>query len=780
MWFVRRSLVCGLLGLIAGTTVQAQALFGVVSSHQEGPLPGANVFIRELGSGTVTDLDGRYEIAGIEPGIYEVEFSFVGYKTEHIRAEVGRTATRLDVTLEQDLVWSDEVLVDANRVERLTIDTRAVAVLEAAALDDVRGQTLGETLEHLPGMTALQTGPSISKPVIRGLHSERVLVLNAGVSQEGQQWGGEHAPEIDPFAPVRIEVIRGVAGVEYGVGAIGGVIRLEPLELPYVPGTPLRGQLSGNGFTNNRQGAGALYLEGVANRVPGLGWRVQGSLRKAGDAHAPNYVIANSAFQEQNGAVTLGFRRGPWNVMGHFSHFGTELGIFSGAHIGNLNDLLRAIERGQPTNVGSFGFDIAPPKQNITHDLASLRTRYALPSGSRWEVQYGIQRNHRQEFDAHRSYTDSLTASTRPAFELTLVSHSVEARFHHRPLGRFFGVVGFSGMNQLNVNGQSGFLIPNFRSYSGGLFARETLVLGTVELEAGARYDYHWVRAWPRSTEAGGGFVRRVSDYGSLTGVVGTIWRFIPSWSLSLNLGTAWRPPSVNEHYNFGVHHGTATFEIGDPDLELERSLGIDATLRHTGARARLELSGYLTRFERFIYLFPDPNPRVTIRGTFPTFRYDQADARLAGFDGSLEIDLHPALTLGSVVSVVRGENLRDNEPLFQMPGDRLRLLAHVNLPSTRRLLEPHFEVESLFVSRQSRVPEGADYAAPPPAYHLLNASLATDLQVGPTPIHLHLSVHNALNTVYRDYLSRFRYFVDDPGRSFVLRLSLPIGAPSP
>jgi iron complex outermembrane recepter protein len=761
-----------------GGSIQAQTLHGIVRAMDAGPLPGANIYLPALQRGAVTDPAGLYEIDNLAVGDYEVVFSFIGYRSETRTVTIVAGRNRLEVTLQPDVVWTEEVLIAAEKAGRLTIDTRSVAVLDAAELDEVRGQTLGETLEHLPGMTALQTGPSISKPVVRGLHSQRVLVLNAGVSQEGQQWGGEHAPEIDPFAPVRIEVIKGVSGVEYGVGAIGGVIRLEPLEMPYIPGTALRGQFSGNGFSNNRQGAAALYIEGVANRLPGLGWRVQGSFRKSGDAHAPRYVISNSAFQEQNGALTIGFRRDAWNFLGHISHFGTELGIFSGAHIGNLDDLLRAIARGQPSTIGTFGFDISPPKQLITHDLASLRGRYTLPSGSRFEVQYGFQRNHRQEFDAHRPYNDSLAALNRPAFELSLISHSLEARFHHRPIGRFFGVMGVSGMNQLNINGRSGFLIPNFRAFSGGAFARETWVNGDWQVEAGARYDYRWVRAWPRENGGSGDFVRRVNDYGSLSAVIGVIWQFAPAWSLATNLGTAWRPPSVNEHYNFGVHHGTAQFEIGEPDLNAERSLGIDATLRHDGSNARLEVSAYLTRFQRFIYLYPDPSPRVTIRGAFPTFRYEQADARLTGFDASAEYDLNRILTLGMVTSVVRGQNLDDDEPLFQMPGDRLRLVAHVNLPGNKTILEPHFEVESALVARQTRFTAGADYAEPPPGYHLLNASFATDLQVNQTPVHVHLSVQNALDTVYRDYLSRFRYFIDDPGRSFVLRLSVPIGAP--
>ena len=759
------------------STVRSQTLWGVTRSTDGTSLPGVNVFIPGLQRGAVSDSDGRYEISHLEPGTYRVQFSFVGFRTQIREVTVGEADVKVDARLEEDPIWTDEVLVETEKTDALTLDSRSVSVLESRRLDEVRGQTLGETLEHLPGLATLQTGPSISKPIVRGLHSQRVLVLNAGVAQEGQQWGGEHAPEIDPFAPVRIEVVKGVAGVEYGAGAIGGVIRLEPLELPDDPSRPLSGTFAGNAFSNNYQGAASLYLQHASSRLPGVSWRVQGSLRRAGDARAPDYVITNSAFEEQNAAVTLGYRKAGLDLMGHVSHFGTELGIFSGAHIGNRDDLLRAIERGEPLVTPDFSFDIDAPKQRISHELATLRGTYSFDSGAKLTTQYGFQYNHRQEFDAHRPYNDSLAALNRPAFELTLASHSIESTFHHRPVGNLLGVVGISGMAQTNRNGRTGFLIPNFRAFTGGIFARETWLRNEVQLDVGTRLDYRWVRAWPRENGASGDFVRRVNSYVNVSGVVGGLWHFSDSWSIGGNLGSSWRPPSVNELYNYGVHHGTAQFEIGDPDLSSERSTGIDATLRHSGTSTRLEASVYATYFDGFIYLFPDPEPRVTIRGTFPTFFYAQSDARLTGFDASAEVDLSRLFTTGVVVSVVRGDNLETNEPLVQMPADRLRLVGHVNIPSFGIARDPHFEAEWVLTARQTRYPANADYADPPAGYRLLNLSIAADLQAGNTPIHLHASVQNALNVTYRDYLSRFRYFVDDPGRSFVLRMSVPIGA---
>ena len=222
--------------LLTASAVFAQGIEGSVSDQTGAPLPGVHVVIEGSDRGTITNNQGEFSLSDLEAGRYTILFSYVGFQSKTIPVEIEGQDIVLNVSLAAEVLEADEVLVLDDRADVLTIDSRSVSVLNPEDLVELRGQTLGETLESLPGVTALQTGPSISKPIVRGLHSQRVLVLNAGVSQEGQQWGGEHAPEIDPFAPISIQVIKGVAGVEYGIGAIGGVIKLDPLELPYVPG----------------------------------------------------------------------------------------------------------------------------------------------------------------------------------------------------------------------------------------------------------------------------------------------------------------------------------------------------------------------------------------------------------------------------------------------------------------------------------------------------------------------------------------------------------------
>jgi outer membrane receptor protein involved in Fe transport len=243
--------------------VQAQSVQGTVRAEDGAPLAGVQISVRDTTTGVVTDVDGQYLLDHVGAAALTLEYRFVGFRTQVRDVLLMRDEdVLLDVTMLEETLEFGEIIITAEGQEAALLkrSTRSVVVLDAKALGDLQGETLGQMLETLPGVTSLTTGPSISKPVIRGLHSQRVVVLNNGVVQEGAQWGGEHGPEIDPFSPGRIEVIKGAASVEYGIGAIGGVIRAEPEELPYRES--ISGTIHLNGYSNNRQVAGSSTVQG--------------------------------------------------------------------------------------------------------------------------------------------------------------------------------------------------------------------------------------------------------------------------------------------------------------------------------------------------------------------------------------------------------------------------------------------------------------------------------------------------------------------------------------
>lgn len=773
--WIGRWIAMGVLCLVAAATpphTVAQIVEGtVVDAEDERGLPNVSVQVQGTGVGMATNDRGAFVLRLPQPGRSELVLRHLGYQTEvrAVTVSVGERR-RLRITLRPVVLGTDEVVVEAEALRPETA-ARSTGVLDVEALQAARGQTFADAIDALPGVTTLSTGPTIDKPVIRGLHSDRVIVLDNGIRQEGQQWGGEHAPALDPFAPAEVHVVKGAAGVEHGAGAIGGVIRLEPAPLPRTAG--VSGDLALDGYSNNRQGAGSLRLEGGVPRADGVGWRVQGSLRRAGDAHTPNVVLRNTAFSERSLRAAAGITRDRFEVEVQVSRYHTDLGIFRGAHTATLEDFRTAVGGQETFADDTFAFTIDTPKQSVTHDLLTAKGQIDTEGGGRVEVQYGVQRNVRQEFDAHCRFCDDPGA--KPAFDLDLITHTADLTWRSRPLasGNAFAVVGASGMNQGNENGESGYLIPNFRALTGGVFARTSWMLGDVTLDAGTRVDLRRLRAFPRDFDTRG-FAFRTTHYTGVSSVVGALWQWTDTWSLGANLSTAWRPPNVNELYSYGVHHGAAQFEVGNPDLRSERVLGVDATIRHRGTRVRLQASTYATFGRDFISLLPTGDPVVTIRGVFPEFAYRQTGARLVGVDGGVTVDVAGPLTTGATLSVVRGTDTTNDAPLVDMPSDRMTLFA--GLRGTLGLVSnAELRLETTLVRRQTRMPD-VDFAPAPDGYALASLHVGGTVPAGGTDVQVRASVDNLFNTTYRDVLSRFRYFVDEPGRTVVLRITVPFG----
>jgi iron complex outermembrane receptor protein len=767
-------------GRVSGQDVRQGALprreiAGTITDSASGrPVGGVAVLVAATGLETVTDSSGRYRLVGPLPAAVSVTVRRLGYVPVSRRIDLSRGNTSLDVALVTRPAALEGVRIRADSAAAFLHAEQPTSVMTAEEVQKRRGQTIGETIKALPGVSVIQYGPSIAKPVVRGLHSQRVATVNAGVPLEGQQWGGEHAPEIDAFAANEIEVIRGPGTILYGSGAIGGVVRVTPRALPVTGG--IGGELTTNAFSNNRQGAASLLLEGANLALPALGtlgWRVQGSVRRAGDARSPGYYLPNTGFKEIDYSAAAGVQRSWGRSELDYSHFGTRLGLYLGAHVGNLDDLNRAMQ--DPLTSPVFAYALGTPDQRVTHDVVSWRTVLELPRASSIELSYGFQHNNREEFDNH----GFASTDPRPAFALELFTHSLDIEYHHAPVGPFSGTLGVTGMRQGNLSPGRSFLIPQYRLYTGGLFGLEQVEMGRLTLTAGGRYDYRWQHAY----QYGAPVVVSPDDqraYSGLSGSLGASLKLGERWSLASTLGEAWRPPNVNERFSQGVHHGTAQYEIGDSTLVPERSINADLTLRHLGARSRLEISAFQNQINQFIYLRPGA-PISTVRGAYPSYLYAHTDARLRGVEVTGQVDPVAALSLYANLNVVRGVDRITGDPLYDMPADRLTASARVFAPSSARWTSPYVELGTTLVRRQDEVPPVTVYKLPTSGYGLLNLEVgATALVIGGVRYEPSLAVRNLFDRAYRDYLSRYRLFVDEQGRDVVFRLTVPFGASHP
>ncbi|MDZ4745757.1 MAG: TonB-dependent receptor [bacterium] len=759
---------------------------GIVrDSADRKPLAGVTVRVLSTTAGAITDAKGVFHLHEVEGDSITLLVTSVGYRAARLRLALTEDV-RIEVVLAPMDTESEGVLVEEDRIDALP--SQNATVITSAELDEHRGQTFSDALTIVPGVTVMTTGPSMSKPVVRGMSGSRLVLRNNGLVQEGQQWGAEHAPEIDPFSPSRVTLIKGPAAVAYGPNAMGGVIDVEPRALPSAP--LIHGEASLNLFSNNRQGAASVLLEAGGLFGEPLAFVARVSARRAGNATTPDYGLGNTGFSELSGSAIVGYGTGDNGITLNASRFATTLGIFTGSHLGNASDLLRAIERGRPTLEAPFTYAIGNPRQEIAHTMLAIDWHVNISDVGRLKLQYGWQQNDRSEFDAHNARIvgrgndpverrlDSITRLERslqtPAMNLLLTTYSFDASLDHALEESMHGRAGVSALRQVNDRSGSVYLVPDYTAYGVGGYVYETMVVHDWTLSGGVRLDGRWLQADVRTRNSTTS-VHQERTFFSASGAAGATWTANEHVELALNVGTAWRPPQVNELYANDVHHGVAYFEIGDSTLQPERNVGVDLSATLSMIGVQIDIGVYANLFDNYIYSLPDPeHPTITLRGTFPTYRMRQSRAFIGGADLSATVAINDVLNVYTKGSIVRGEELDRSVPLFLMPADRLRMGAHVHLLDVGPIHDAFVDVSAQGVARQTRFVSGEDYLEPPPSYATLDLDVGGSIDVLGSTTRLTLSVFNILDARYRDYLSRYRYFADDPGRNVVLRWHLP------
>ena len=738
---------------------------------------GASVKFSPYNTGTLTDSAGNFKVTGLCAGKYRVVISYEGYRTLDTVFFIrhGMAVNFLLFSTSQEL---RSITITGEVIKKDQITTAIKTILSGAGLEATRGLSLGESLKSIAGVNSLQTGPSISKPVIHGVYSNRVLIMNNGVRQEGQNWGNDHAPEIDPFIATKVTVIKGAASIRYGSDAIGGAILLDPKDLPGQPG--VGGEVNLVGMTNGRAGVASGYLEGASGgKLEGLSWRVQGTVKKAGNAKTADYYLNNTGYDENDYSATLQYDKPQYGGSLYFSQFNTKIGIAQASVADNAADLQQLIARGRPLGDGSFQYAFGRPDQTVNHQLAKVSGYLNLPERlGKLEAVYAYQRDTRKEYDANPSDNSDTSLNTNgiPDLNFQLNTSTADLIWEHRPIaGKIVGSIGANFITHENVQQGTAYqeLIPNFVDYGEGLFAIEKYAAGRWVLEAGARYDFRRLQVYKYDptlvVEE-----RPVYNWQQPTVNVGATYKFSDHLSADYNFGTAWRAPQVIELFANGVHQSAAAWEFGDSSLTLEQAYNNNLSFTLNSKKLVVEAGVYVNYFHHYIYAQPDLNYITTIQGTFPAFSYKQVNALFEGLDLSISYTIAKNLSLISKTSIVRARNLTIHDWLIDVPADRFDNKLRYEWPVAGKWKHIFVEVSNLAVAKQTRVPLNSDFAPPPPGYVLWGASAGFSAPFEKHELKISLSVTNLTNVNYRDYLDRFRYYFADPGRDIVLRVIVP------
>ncbi len=735
---------------------------GEVQDAEGSPIAFAGLYIPDLQIGIQADSSGFFHYHHICKQNYVVLVSAVGYKQ-------GRFEVR--IPYEAPLVYRLE-LDSANLLEEVEVRYSKRFLMSASSellrgyeIDKKSGQSLAEMISGLSGVSSLKTGANIQKPVIHGLHSNRVLILNNGIRHESQQWGSEHAPEIDPTFAQKLTVLKGAMAMRYGSDAIGGVVLVEPAPMPL--SKHLSGFVNVGAASNGGMHTATLQMQKHSGKVNGLAWRAHGSFRRSGNLHTPDYLLGNTGTREYNAAFALRktFKKAALDVF--YSIFSTQIGILSAAHIGNLTDLYEAIQRSQPLDTASFSYKIHNPKQDVQHHLLKLRYEKTMPVGN-LEVVYAFQYNKRQEYDKHKPRG---SRGNRPAVDYDLFTNLAEFVFLPKLKSKAWTVqTGLQAWLQYNFYTGGQPIVPDFVQHNSAVFASTRYEKNDWALELGLRGDLRYAKTFQsrRDSSFSNEFLYQNPAFNaSLTRHLGTWGQIAASYT------SAWRPPSMNELFSDGVHHGSAAYEKGDINLKPERAHNFSLDYTFQGKYFSFHSSFFYNKITDFIYLKPQFPAILTIRGAFPAFAHTQTSVFMRGVDAEATVP-YREWKYKVQASYLRVTDKNSQYLVGIMPNRLTHGLAYEAEREGKKICLVQVEIRQTWVAAQRDVPPNSDYSPPPKAFMLWEAELGCFFWLKNQEFKLALSVQNALNMRYRDYMNRLRYYADETGRNVSLRLKIP------
>lgn len=719
-------------------------------------LPFSNVFIKDLQIGTVSDSLGFFKIENLCVGEIHLESSHIGCETEHIYL-VLKKDTAFTILLHHHSELLNEVVVHGSHSDATTEKSSSISRNEIIKEGN---SNFSDILENITGVSTLKNGSGISKPVVHGLFGNRVAIFNNGIAQAGQQWGNDHAPEIDPFAADHLSVIKGASALAYSGNALGSIILAEMGDITNDP------HLQGNvNYIFESNGFGHTLNAQVERNDQWAAWRASGTLKLKGDSRTPDYYLTNTGKREGNFALQVEKKISQeWHTSAYYSLFSTEIGVLRGSHIGNLTDLESALQQAPPFfTIDTFSYDINAPRQQVQHHLLKLESKYFLSENQSLRFQYGGQLNRRKEFDIRRGNRSDI-----PALSLNQFSHFLEGVYqqelHHGTLiktGIQFRLIDNANLPGTGISP----LIPRYKSYHPSAFFIFQKEKDKWLYEIGTRYDFKYLdvtnitNTIPKNIET---IEHQFHNYAFSGGLK---YQANEQFKTNLNLGFMMRAPEVNELYSSGLHQGVSGIEEGQRDLQQEQSLKLIWSLDwFSNEKFFVQALAYFHQINDYIYLQAQEDFRLTIRGAFPVFKYEQTNARLLGTDIQLTYEPYKNLKLVSKYAIVRGQDTSNDLPLVNIPADNLFTSVKYSFNSNKKWSNPYISMNGKYVWEQRRLEAEQDFVRPPDAYFLLGLQMGTSLKLKESKIDFTLRANNLLHTSYRDYLNRLRYFADEPG----------------
>lgn len=625
-----------------------------------------------------------------------------------------------------------------------------------------------DAVTQIPGVSQVTTGSGISKPVIRGLGYNRIVVVNDGIRQEGQQWGDEHGIEVDAASVSSVEVLKGPGSLIYGSDALAGVLKFNTT--PIVPLGKMRANLSTEYQTNN--GLFDYSLNFAGNKSGNI-WSARYS-EKMAHAYKNRYDgrVPGSQFHERAVQLMGGVNRHWGHSRLTLSYYNITPSIIEGEREETTGELL--CEYGK---VNQYGHGM--PYQQVYHYKAAWDNTIVIGKG-KLNAMLGYQLNRRQEFE---------DAENPNEYELYFKLHTLNYNVHYVAdlIDGWSLTSGTSGMYQHSLNAGEEFLIPEYAMTDVGVFATTSQQLGNVNLSGGLRYDHRHLHSEQLLEDGETRFSEFTRNFNAVTGSVGAVWHPCEHWDLRINVARGFRAPNISELASNGVHEGSVRYELGDQNLKPEYSLQFDLGAEFTTEILDLQLSLFASHIDNYIFLH---RVNEVVDEDYDTYRFDSGDSRLWG--GEFSLDFHPMhnLHIGTRLDYVRAVQLHQPEQSRNLPftpAPRWNSDIKYEFTHSGRLFNNAFVSAGVdYTFKQNHYYGLYGTETPTPAYALLNLSAGTDIMYrGRRLASIAVIADNLTNKAYQSHLSRLkmaavnvvtgRRGVYNMGRNITFKLTIPL-----
>ncbi len=772
---------------------QTYTLNGVVRDESHRPLSGINVRLSPTGFFAVSDSSGKFAFQ-LANGRYELQVNAIGFHTTKQKIAINGKAVQMILKLAPYSHLLNEITIKSKaNDERRKEESLNIDIVKADFIQRNLGGSLMNTLQRLPGIKTIGIGSGQSKPLIRGLGFNRVVVVDKGIKHEGQQWGADHGLEIDQFAAEEVELIKGAASFVYGADAIGGAINIKAPILP--PPNSYGGEVNLIGKTNN-----GLYGTSVRlfQRKEKLFFDGRFTYQNYGDYRVPTdtlYVydfavglhknyLRNTAGREMGIHFNTGYLTGKFKTIFYLSNTYSKSGFFANAHGLEPRRVDAAVN-------DASARDILMPYQQVNHFKLINRSAW-ITDNHYLELELGYQHNFRQEYNhyVNHGYMPPVYPSTMNIpVDLEREFDKRVYTFHAKDqviLGNHVLLLGINGELQNNVIGGWSFLVPAVKQKALGAYAYDKFKLSEQLLFHGAiRYDVAQMNLLSYTdwffSETGNGSSEKLvrakhlsRNFNSLVWSVGMNYNFA-QLEFKANVGKSFRIPIAKELGANGVNYHYFSYEEGNSNLDPEQSYQADFSIGLNTEKCTVKLSPFFNYFPNYIYLNPTSAHDYFYGAGNQVFEYAQSEVMRYGGEVQVKYQFGQQWSTEVLAEYVYAEQLSGDKKGYTLPfSPPASALFNVTY-SPQKLLgssATYFSLDYRITSKQNNIVPPERKTA---GYNLFNIQAGTKIQVWNHALQISAQLQNVFNTRYLNHTSFYRLIsLPEQGRNLVLSVKLP------